>query len=99
MAKDRPPITEKVKFWEEQDKINKALIPRFFEMHEIVKELKNRESELIEKHIAFGEQVFDLEKKVSSLVEHSNEIPDKRPLILSIVAMVIAAISLLISFF
>jgi chromosome segregation ATPase len=34
---DRPKITDKVRFWEEQDKINQALIPRMLEMHEIVK--------------------------------------------------------------
>lgn len=39
---DRPGIAEKVRFWEEQDKINQALIPRFMEMHEIVVDLQKR---------------------------------------------------------
>lgn len=34
---DRPKITDKVRFWEEQDKINQALIPRVLEMHEHIK--------------------------------------------------------------
>lgn len=32
----RPPIAEKVQFWQEQDRINKALIPRVMKMHDLV---------------------------------------------------------------
>lgn len=32
-------IAEKVKFWEEQDRINQALIPRVFRMHEVMTRL------------------------------------------------------------
>lgn len=32
---ETPTIAEKVKFWEEQDRINQALIPRVIKMHEI----------------------------------------------------------------
>ena len=39
---ERPSIGEKVRFWEEQDKINQALIPRVIEMHEIVTDLHKR---------------------------------------------------------
>ena len=39
---ERPSIGEKVRFWEEQDKINQALIPRVMEMHEIVTDLHKR---------------------------------------------------------
>jgi hypothetical protein len=34
-----PKIAEKVRFWEEQDKINQAIIPRIVEMHEVIREL------------------------------------------------------------
>ena len=33
---DAPPISERVKFWEEQDKINQELIPRVIWQHEIL---------------------------------------------------------------
>ena len=33
---DTPPISERVKFWEEQDKINQELIPRVIRQHEIL---------------------------------------------------------------
>ena len=32
---ESPPIGEKVKFWEEQDRINKELIPRVIKIHEL----------------------------------------------------------------
>ncbi len=33
---DRVSIVEKVRFWEQQDRINQALIPRFLETHDLV---------------------------------------------------------------
>ena len=33
---DRPGIADKVKFWEEQDRINKELIPRVLKQHELL---------------------------------------------------------------
>ena len=41
-----PSIAEKVRFWEEQDKINQALIPRVIEMHEVVVDMNKRTSEV-----------------------------------------------------
>ena len=35
MSTERPNISEKVKFWEEQDQINMALIPRVIKQHEL----------------------------------------------------------------
>ena len=43
---ERPSIGEKVRFWEEQDKINQALIPRVMEMHEVVTDLHKRTSNI-----------------------------------------------------
>ena len=39
-------IAEKVRFWEEQDKINQALIPRVMEMHETVLDLNKRTADI-----------------------------------------------------
>ena len=41
-----PNIAEKVRFWEEQDKINQALIPRVMEMHEAIVDVNKRTSDL-----------------------------------------------------
>ncbi len=35
-SEDSVPISEKVRFWEEQDKINKVLIPRVIRQHELL---------------------------------------------------------------
>ena len=35
-SEDRPGIADKVKFWEEQDRINKELIPRVLKQHELL---------------------------------------------------------------
>jgi len=42
LPEKRPTIAEKVRFWEEQDKINQALIPRVIEIHEAVGRLHER---------------------------------------------------------
>ena len=41
-----PNIADKVRFWEEQDKINQALIPRVMEMHEAVVDLNKRTADI-----------------------------------------------------
>lgn len=51
MAKKIPPIAEKIKFWEEQDKINQAVIPRIIEMNESLKYLINQIGEVDKKII------------------------------------------------
>lgn len=43
-----PPIVEKVLFWEEQDHINQALIPRVIEMHDTVSEIQRRTANISE---------------------------------------------------
>ena len=35
-SEDSVPISEKVRFWEEQDKINQELIPRVIRQHELL---------------------------------------------------------------
>ena len=43
---DVPSMPEKVKFWEEQDKINQALIPRVVEMRERLEDLSRELSKI-----------------------------------------------------
>lgn len=54
MGKKIPPIAEKVKFWEEQDKINQAIIPRIIEMNDSIKNLATQLGE-VDKKIAASE--------------------------------------------
>ncbi|MEX0775003.1 MAG: hypothetical protein WD042_04730 [Phycisphaeraceae bacterium] len=42
----RPDIAEKVRFWEEQDKINQAIIPRVIEIHEALRDLHTRTADI-----------------------------------------------------
>lgn len=49
-----PSIAEKVKFWEEQDKINQAVIPRIIEMNDSIKNLASQLGE-VDKKIAMSE--------------------------------------------
>ena len=66
---ERPSIGEKVRFWEEQDKINQALIPRVMEMHEIVTDLHKRTAN-ISSQIATAEArvLQQMQEQVSGMV-------------------------------
>ncbi|MXW64355.1 MAG: hypothetical protein F4Y00_03700 [Bacteroidetes bacterium SB0662_bin_6] len=67
---DRPSIAEKVRFWEEQDKINQALIPRVIEMHEMVIDFQKR-TDNISGQIAAAEArvIQDMKKQVQSQID------------------------------
>ena len=40
---DQPPIADRVRFWQEQDRINKILIPRVLKLHERLTDLEKRD--------------------------------------------------------
>lgn len=63
---ERPNIAEKVRFWEEQDKINQALIPRVKELHEIVTDLHKQTSNI-------SSQIAEAEARVLQKVQEQNE--------------------------
>lgn len=67
---DRPSIADKVRFWEEQDKINQALIPRVIEMHEMVIDLQKR-TDNISGQIAAAEArvIQDMKEQVQSQID------------------------------
>ena len=66
---ERPSIGEKVRFWEEQDKINQALIPRVMEMHEIVTDLHKRTSNISGQIAAAEARVLQqMQEQVSGMV-------------------------------
>jgi hypothetical protein len=43
---DQVPIAERVKFWQEQDRINKVLIPRVLKLHERLTEIERRDADI-----------------------------------------------------
>lgn len=58
-------IIEKVKFWEEQDKINQALIPRVLEMHEQLKTTSLLSQQNSSKNIQISTTLKDLDNKLN----------------------------------
>jgi predicted RNA binding protein with dsRBD fold (UPF0201 family) len=67
MNKEMVKIAEKVKFWEEQDRINKAIIPRLLKNHELITELSGRFSEYTDKILKLEHQCLELSKKYELL--------------------------------
>lgn len=64
MSKDIK-IVEKVKFWEEQDKINQALILRVLEMHEQLKTTSLLSQQNSSKNIQISTTLKDLDNKLN----------------------------------
>ena len=56
---DTPPIAEKVKFWEEQDRINQELIPRVIKLHEVL-------TTHVEGHESATTQIAALEARIAA---------------------------------
>lgn len=65
--KNVPNIAEKVRFWEEQDRINQALIPRVMEMHEALCDLHKRTANI-------SEQIAAAEARMFKRIRSSNDI-------------------------
>ena len=87
-------LADRVRFWEEQDKINQALIPRVLELHEAVKESTSR-CESLSGEVARAE---------ARCVERINKVEgaarlSKTAYWLSIVAAVLSIAALVISIF
>lgn len=53
-------IAEKVRFWEEQDRINKAMIPRVLKTHDLIADLTTNIG-------GYSEKIIELEQKNSEL--------------------------------
>lgn len=58
-------IAEKVKFWEEQDRINKALIPRVLKNHDLIVELSSNLSK-------YSNNIIQLERKINELKDYES---------------------------
>lgn len=58
-------IAWKVKFWKEQDRINKALIPRVLKNHDLIVELSSNLSK-------YSNNIIQLERKINQLKENES---------------------------
>lgn len=74
MSNNRPKITDKIRFWEEQDKINNALIPRVLQIHENQKKQLALNSSLTEDLSKFKLSIANLFESVNSNLDSINEL-------------------------
>lgn len=84
-------IAEKVKFWEEQDRINKELIPRVLKNHDLIMELSSNISK-------YTKTIIELEQKITKLEKcnKSQNRVDKSPLIISSIALLLSIVGIFI---
>lgn len=76
MSNNRPKITDKIRFWEEQDKINNALIPRVLQVHENQKKQLRLNSTLTSDISKIKLRVADLTERIKTndeLIEELDE--------------------------
>jgi len=66
---DRPKITDKVRFWEEQDKINQALIPRVLEMHEHIKKANLLAQKNSSQYLNLSSEIKDLKLEINKFIK------------------------------
>ena len=88
-AGETPTIADKVRFWEEQDRINQAIIPRLLKMHESLDRLSRNRELTVERMTALEAQVKvavsdashanavlgDLERRIESLASRHDALP------------------------
>ena len=72
-AQETPRIAERVKFWEEQDRINKAIIPRILKNHDLIAELTKQVTSFSELAAQTESRIAASEKKTSSHIADCNE--------------------------
>ncbi|MCZ7558522.1 MAG: hypothetical protein M5R41_19205 [Bacteroidia bacterium] len=97
MAKKTVPnIAEKVRFWEEQDKINLALIPRVIELHESVCELHKRTADITGQIAAAEARVL---KTVGEKYQKKMVLPSEHLKLVAYAALVLSFISCALSIF
>ena len=87
---ETPTIAEKVKFWEEQDRINKELIPRVLKTHELL-------TAHIENHEAASTQIASLDALHYETVKQLTTLT-RRAIAIAVASMVVAVVSILVTF-
>ena len=82
----RPPIAEKVKFWLEQDRINKELIPRVIKVHKTV-------TNHIEGHEEVSAVISSLEARFTQKIHRVR----MQAMVVATVSLVVAVASIVLS--
>ena len=103
-ASERPGIADKVRFWEEQDRINRELIPRVLKQNELLSahvasheevrvqtaSLSSRIDELAERH---AKAIADIEARTAAEIRSST----RRALFVSVASAGIAALAVVLA--
>ncbi len=80
-----PEIADKVKFWEEQDRINHALIPRVLRINEMLSEIAARQ-------VQIPEMMAAVEARINARLAHVE--PQRKlsmaPILVSVAALIVA---------
>ena len=74
LSKETIKIAEKVKFWQEQDQINKAIIPRVIKNHELISEISKQSSEYFERIAIIDQKSTVLKNEVVEMNDRVREI-------------------------
>lgn len=102
MERSETKIAERVKFWEEQDQINKEIIPRVIKNHELINELSLQLDNYSNIVINLREEIEILKAHNKLLEENMQEIqktekPNKGkvPIIISLFALIISFLAII----
>ncbi|MGD7053969.1 hypothetical protein [Sutcliffiella horikoshii] len=90
-------IAERVKFWEEQDQINKEIIPRVIKNHELITDLSmqlDQNQRLIAKLVDEVEKNKDV---LESTIRDGSKITDRRITKVSLASLIMATLAFIIS--
>ncbi|MGG0747272.1 hypothetical protein ABE088_28790 [Priestia megaterium] len=102
MERSETKIAERVKFWEEQDQINKEIIPRVIKNHELINELSLQLDNYSNIVINLREEIEILKAHNKLLEENMQEIQKterpnkgKLPIIISLFALIISFLAII----
>ncbi|MDF2052983.1 hypothetical protein [Priestia megaterium] len=102
MERSETKIAERVKFWEEQDEINKEIIPRVIKNHELINELNVQLDNYSNIVINLKEEIETLKTHNKLLKENMQEIQKTEktnkgnvPIIISLLALIISFLAII----
>ena len=98
---ERPTIADKVRFWEEQDRINKELIPRVLKIHELVTDhISGHQDASIQIGVVEARMVKRLNTEVAAVETRLREGIDrarKQAMMVAGVSLVVAVVNIILS--
>ena len=89
-----------MKFWEEQDQINQALIPRVIKNHEMITDLTKQLDQNFKAVVLLEEKIEELNKKIDVNQNNGNEDNNEKKFdLLSFIGVIIAITISLVGIF